>query len=154
MANTEKFLEGITAEAIRARDEGDTMTLNRLSANVALRDYVNNVVLLGSITPDQFQYWYPEKWTEIGYIAEQYEQTQRDRTRMDSIESKLDRLAQMMEQVIAIQPAKAKAKLAEALADEEPEAEPEAPAVDQAEGEPETETAPDEEPDEEAEAKK
>jgi hypothetical protein len=117
MANVTEFLKRVTMQALEARDNGDTTALNTLTAHPAVRDYVNNVVFMGSMTPQQFEYWNKDKMRAIESLAEQYEQAEQDKERIDTLESKLDKMSKMLEALVEVQTAKQQKAVAEAVED-------------------------------------
>lgn len=157
MANVTQFLERVTKQALEAREKGDTATLNAITADAAIRDYVNNVVFLGTMTPSQFEYWHKDKYARIGQIAEQYEKQVEERQRVDSIEARLDKMTKMLEALVEVQTAKQKAAVVAAVedtdeqtGDEEDEQKKPDEADEEAETPPATDAAEDE-PEDEAE---
>ena len=147
MANVKQFLERVTSKALEARENGDSATLNALVGDPALRNYVNNVVFMGTMTPSQFEYWHRDEYTRIQAMAEDYEQREQESERVETLAAKLERLTGMVEALLDVQTAKQRAAVEDALTEDEDDPEP---VKAEAEPEPVTESEPDE-TDEEAE---
>lgn len=113
----EQFLERLSQQAMAMREAGDMAGLNALTADPSIRDYVNNVVFNPAMNNERFAYWYKDKWAHLGVLAEQYEQAERNKERVETLEEKLDKLMLKFNALLETQTAKQKKAVAEAEAE-------------------------------------
>lgn len=148
----EQFLDRLSKQALEMRESNNVAGLNALTADPSIRDYVNNVVFNPAMSQSQYQYWYKDKWAHLKLMAEQYEQAEQAKAKVETLEDKLDKLARKFDALLEQQTAKQKKAVAEAEAaaeqaedtdddnaqtDEKPDeddAEAETPPADEAEG--------------------
>jgi hypothetical protein len=159
-AITQQFLERVSREAIAARDSGNVAQVAALSADPALKHYLENVAFLGSMTPDQYEYWYKPQMTRIGDLAHAYQEAEQQKKTVSGLEDKVDKLMHVVEAMLETQSPAKRAKIQEAVATatetddedaEEAEQGPEATAPgDQPEEAADEAVEPDEEEEEEA----
>lgn len=143
MANVTDFVQRLTEQVIDARDKGDAATLNALTADPAVAHFVNNVVLIPTMREEQYRHWYAGNYARLTVLAEQYEQAEQQRAKVDTLESRLANMERMLSALLEAQSAKAKAAVAAAVAvveddaqtdetPDEPEPEADTPRADDA----------------------
>ena len=115
------------ADALCEDAKGDLTKMNRLGVNKALKFYLDNVVMLGTVTRETYATCYPQFMEEIEGIrlqAEKAEQAQAEYTdqgdRIAALEVKFDKLAKSLKRFLASAPTTD----TEDEDDEEPEPEP------------------------------
>lgn len=93
-------------QALTEAREGNTAFVNRVMANTALKLYFDNVHGTKTVKEHDFPFYYASQFKEITRLYESYiheEKTAATIERVDSIESKLDNLAALVQQLVEAQ---------------------------------------------------
>lgn len=100
------WMDALCEHASEDLRNGDPGLLNSLSQHRGLAAYYNNVHKLHSIPREAFPHWYPGFFTEAKLVKAQYdalEETTQHSARLDALEDKLQKLTDMIEQLVEAQ---------------------------------------------------
>jgi hypothetical protein len=100
------WADSLCKHALSEARGGNTAVVNRLGANTAMKIYFDNVHGLGTVKAHDFPFQYASRFKEINGLYEDYQRelaTEEAVSKVATIESKLDNLAALVQQLVEAQ---------------------------------------------------
>lgn len=100
------WADSLCKHALSEARGGNTAVVNRLGANTAMKIYFDNVHGTGTVKAHDFPFQYASRFKEISGLYEDYQRelaTDEAVSKVATIESKLDNLAALVQQLVEAQ---------------------------------------------------
>lgn len=100
------WADSLCKHALSEARSGNTAVVNRLGANTAMKIYFDNVHGTGTVKAHDFPFQYASRFKEISGLYEDYQRelaTEEAVSKVATIESKLDNLAALVQQLVEAQ---------------------------------------------------
>lgn len=100
------WADSLCKHALSEARNGNTAVVHRLAANTAMKVYFDNVHGTGTVKAHDFPFQYASRFKEISGLYEDYQRelaTEEAVSKVTTIESKLDNLAALVQQLVEAQ---------------------------------------------------